>query len=94
LSDKLDADAKQKIAADLAKFVPESTEAKRVIRGCKTEVMHNSDTVRLKLSIPSDPQFEFFLVDCVQKIESVQQWFGARPAGYLEQEAQKFLGNK
>jgi hypothetical protein len=91
---KLDAESKQIITADIAKLVPESTWAKRVIRGCQTEVMHSSETVRLKLSIPSDPALEFFLFDCIQKIESEQQWYGPRPAGYLEQEAQKLLGNK
>jgi hypothetical protein len=93
MSDKLDTESKTKINDYIAQFVPESTQAKRVVRGCKTEVMHSSDTVS-KLSIPGDPALEYLLVDCVQKIESEQQWFGPRPAGYLEQEAQKLLGNR
>ena len=94
MSDKLDTGLKTKVNDYIAQFAPESTQAKRVIRLCKTEVMHSSETVRFKLSIPGDPAFEYLLVDCIQKIESEQQWFGLRPAGYLEQEARKLLGNK
>tara|TARA_B110000196_G_C21073772_1_gene628868 strand:- start:69 stop:743 length:675 start_codon:yes stop_codon:yes gene_type:complete len=94
LAEKVEGEQQQRLMTYIATYVPTSTQAKREIRMCKTEVMHSSETVRFKLSIPSDFQCECFVVDCVQKVESAVQWFGPRPAGFLEQEAQKLLGNK
>ena len=93
-SDSID-DASKAALRDRAKaFVPNDLGSLRQIRMCKTEVMHSSETVRFKLSIPSDPNLENQLVDLIMKVESCKQWIGPRPAGYLEQEAQKLLGNK
>jgi hypothetical protein len=35
-----------------------------------------------------------FVVDGIEELEQTKQWFGPRPAGYLEQQAQNTLAGK
>jgi hypothetical protein len=92
--DKIECPEKETIKSTMSKFDPNACLCKRTVRLCKTEVMHDSASVRFKLSIPASYELECCVIDCIQKIESAVQWFGPRPAGYLEQEAQKLLGSK
>jgi len=42
----------------------------------------------------SEYQVECVIIDAIEKLESTTQWVGPRPAGYLEQEAQKALAEQ
>ena len=53
--------------------------------------MHTSETVRFKISLPSDTALEFQIIDAIEIVEGVKQWVGSRPAGYLEVKAQEML---
>ena len=82
---------KAKFLTHVESYDPKGRVFLRAVKLCKTEVMHSSETVRFKLSIPSDVSLENLVIDGIEKLESAVQWVGPRPAGYLEQEAQKML---
>ena len=90
-SDKVSKNDKIKFTKALEAFDPKARSSLRAIKWCKTEGMYASDTVRFKLSIPSDTVMENAVVDAMEAIEGSTQWIGPRPAGYLEAEAQKIL---
>ena len=56
--------------------------------------MHASDQMRFKLSIPSNAEFEFAVIEAIEIIEGMKQWYGPRPAGYLEQAAQTIISTQ
>lgn len=86
-------DLRSKFTALLTEFKPDHPAQLRKIKLCKTEVMHSSDVVRFKLSIPSDFELESAICDAIEKLEASQRWIGPRPAGWLEVEAQKIISD-
>ena len=88
-----DSELKKKFEIAVTGFTPNNRIALRQIKLCKTEVMHSSDVVRFKISIPSDTALEDSIIDGIEKLENTKQWIGPRPAGYLEAEAQKLINN-
>ena len=86
-------DSAQKVTVTqaLADYAPKSKIALQTIRMCKTEVMHDSSMARFKLAIPGDSKFENAVIEGIEMLESVQQWYGPRAAGYLEKQAQSSL---
>lgn len=90
-----DGEAKAAIQDMITKYDPNSRVCVRFVRMCKTEVMHNSEQVRFKISIPSDHSIENQIIDAIESVEAnSKQWVGPRPAGYLEIEGQKSLNGE
>ena len=83
-----DSAQKATVTQAVADYAPKSKIALQTIRMCKTEVMHDSSMARFKLAIPGDSKFENAVIEGIEMLESVQQWYGPRAAGYLEKQAQ------
>ena len=84
---------KKYLLEQMTQFDPKSKVTLRAVKLCKTEVMHSSDVLRFKLSIPSDVQLENSIIDALTLSEKGTQWIGPRPCGYLELEAQTILAD-
>ena len=82
---------KDKFAKMVQDYDPTCKQSLRRIKFCKSEVMHSSELVRFKLSIPSDFECASMIIDAIEKLESTTCWVGPRPAGYLEAEGQKII---
>ena len=88
-----DGNLKKYLMEAVAKFDPKSKITLRAVKLCKTEVMHSSDVLRFKLSIPSDVHLENSIIDALTLSEKGIQWIGPRPSGYLEPAAQTILAD-
>ena len=64
--------------------------SQRRVKTFKTEKMHSESQRRLIINL-RDPIFEDMVLDHIEAFDDVQEWYGTRPAGFLETRAQTYL---
>ena len=86
---------KEKLLNKLSKFLQAcgqlpSKFAQRNIKQFKIEKMHESTVRRLIINL-RDHEFEDMVLDHIEEFDEVNEWYGTRPAGFLETRAQTYL---
>eukprot|EP00929_Paragymnodinium_shiwhaense_P041207 TRINITY_DN21413_c0_g1_i1.p1 TRINITY_DN21413_c0_g1~~TRINITY_DN21413_c0_g1_i1.p1 ORF type:complete len:209 (-),score=64.41 TRINITY_DN21413_c0_g1_i1:262-888(-) len=67
-----------------------SKAAQKTIRICRLEKMHDSKKKRLVIMIAGRSDIEDIILDALEK-DGSSEWFGLRPAGFLERKAQEAI---
>ena len=71
------------------KSPPGSRDAQKAVGLCRTSKMHSDRSRRLTVAMKGHPDFELLMINLIERVEGQASWSGPRPAGWLEDQAQR-----